>query len=313
MNFYFDFEASQYTERIISIGVVAENGAAFDTLVKLPEGDKVGDFVSHLTHITDEMLAAEDVPTADKAFAKLDLWMLSMSQGSDTSPCFYCYGDSDPRFLRKTVKKMNTYHGIMCATALAELMVDYSPLVKQHLAVKGISLKKLTALVRHVESVEQNHDALDDAYMLKECFEGLGDLTPEDVPVPASTPAEPGPRATDDLPKLNYKGRQCRTHITRATIKTLATVRAAWASTGNWKNSTGDATEENYAVKMIHNKTGQTLYFSSLPVCATYVSMKLTSTSCTKPEVLHTRINNILNNPNNYKGFYFEIKESELV
>ena len=33
MKFYIDFEATQYTENIISIGCVAENGDSFSSLV----------------------------------------------------------------------------------------------------------------------------------------------------------------------------------------------------------------------------------------------------------------------------------------
>ena len=38
MNFYLDFEATRFTNRIISIGCVAGNGETFSTLVK--PGDK---------------------------------------------------------------------------------------------------------------------------------------------------------------------------------------------------------------------------------------------------------------------------------
>lgn len=66
MNFYLDFEATQCSERIISIGCIADNGAKFRTLVKPVKNEKVNKFIEELTGITNEML--ETAPTADEAF-----------------------------------------------------------------------------------------------------------------------------------------------------------------------------------------------------------------------------------------------------
>ena len=69
MNFYVDFEATQFSNRIISIGCTNELGEKFETLVKPVNGDKINKFITDLTGITPEMV--ENAPTADEAFNAL--------------------------------------------------------------------------------------------------------------------------------------------------------------------------------------------------------------------------------------------------
>lgn len=70
MDFYFDFEATQFKENIIAIGATCEYGS-FDCLVRPPKGDKVTKFITDLTGITPEM--AETALSLDEAF--FDLWV----------------------------------------------------------------------------------------------------------------------------------------------------------------------------------------------------------------------------------------------
>ena len=44
MDFYFDFEATQFNENIIAIGATCDYGS-FDCLVRPPEGDKITKFI----------------------------------------------------------------------------------------------------------------------------------------------------------------------------------------------------------------------------------------------------------------------------
>ena len=69
MNFYLDFEATRFSNRIISIGCAAENGNTFYTLVKPVNKAKVDRFITELTGITNEML--QEAPSADEAFNQL--------------------------------------------------------------------------------------------------------------------------------------------------------------------------------------------------------------------------------------------------
>jgi DNA polymerase III epsilon subunit-like protein len=66
MRFYIDLEATRFSNRIISIGVVAENGKSYYSLVKPAGKVKVDKFITALTGITNEMVAA--APTADEVF-----------------------------------------------------------------------------------------------------------------------------------------------------------------------------------------------------------------------------------------------------
>lgn len=61
MKFFMDFEATRFSNRIISIGCVAENGNTFTTLVH-PGKKKVDKFITELTGITNEMLEAAPDP-----------------------------------------------------------------------------------------------------------------------------------------------------------------------------------------------------------------------------------------------------------
>ena len=56
MKFCLDFEATRFSNRIISIGCVAENGNTFYTLVKPVNKAKVDRFITELTGITNAML-----------------------------------------------------------------------------------------------------------------------------------------------------------------------------------------------------------------------------------------------------------------
>ena len=88
MNFYIDFEATQPENEIIAVGVCAENGATFHSLVK-PQLSSISQYVSQLTHISAEDL--EKAPVIDDVLKSFDLWV--MVQESDIMKCrFIAYG-----------------------------------------------------------------------------------------------------------------------------------------------------------------------------------------------------------------------------
>ena len=63
MIFYLDFEATQPENEIIAIGAVTENGSTFHSLVK-PQFSSISQFVSDLTHISQEDLEKAPVQNA---------------------------------------------------------------------------------------------------------------------------------------------------------------------------------------------------------------------------------------------------------
>lgn len=162
MNFYLDFEATQYSQEIISIGCVTDKGDAFSTLVKPHKTSKITNFITKLTGITQEMLV--DAPDADTAFNIFFDWVIKVSD--ETRPTYFCYGDADTQFIAHTMKHMKDMRAISYAASICALLVDYAPLVSKYFNTNRIALKKVIAFIENVESVQQKHDAVEDAQML---------------------------------------------------------------------------------------------------------------------------------------------------
>ena len=163
MQFFIDFEATQFSERIINIGCVASNGATFSTLVKpVTKKDKVNKFITDLTGITNEMLA--DAPTADEAFNSFFDFVLA--QGAQGEHQYYCYGNSDAQFIGRTVSHMHDARAIVFAKMLQHELIDFSTEVKTFFQMSNpIALRKVYSLIQN-DNVEQHHNALEDAQML---------------------------------------------------------------------------------------------------------------------------------------------------
>lgn len=314
MNFYLDFEATQFSERIISIGCIADNGASFKTLVKPVKNEKVNAFITQLTGITNKML--ENAPTADEAFNAFCDFVKTNNEGG--VPTYYCYGSSDKNFIQHTVSGMSDFHAIMFASSIQALMVDYSAVVKKYLSTRGLSLKKLVALIRHVDEVEQNHDALDDAMMLKECYEGLDTLN-KDILMPEPTPnrqsqymngnsvfAEAYNKLIEEfgeLQSVNMSG-----HIfsmeDRAYLKQL---RTDWINT-KAEDISGDGDSENWKTKLTHIRTGAVKYFSEPWVAAMFFNNRvMTKRSSKEPKAINGTMKEMAKNPNNFGGYRCEI------
>jgi inhibitor of KinA sporulation pathway (predicted exonuclease) len=189
MNFYLDFEATRFSNRIISIGCTNEKGAKFETLVK-PEKGKVDNFITELTGITPEMVS--DAPTADEAFNAFAEWAYANSE--NTIPKYFCYGDSDKDFIAATIRTMSDFKAITFAASIKALLIDYSSVVKEYLCTSSIALKKVVALIEETDEVEQRHDALEDAEMLRKVVENLQTkCTPADAEKLKSMKSAPKP------------------------------------------------------------------------------------------------------------------------
>ena len=67
MKYFIDFEAMQFSNEIISVGCVSENGEKFYSLVQPKKAKKITDFITTLTGITYEDL--DCAPSADKVFS----------------------------------------------------------------------------------------------------------------------------------------------------------------------------------------------------------------------------------------------------
>ena len=94
MNFFIDFEATQFTQEIISIGCVAENGKSFYSEVNCK--GKVTPFITNLTGLTPEQIS--EAPSADFVFQKFYSWLYSVIDS--TIPTFYVFGDNDDHYVK---------------------------------------------------------------------------------------------------------------------------------------------------------------------------------------------------------------------
>ena len=164
MNYFIDFEATQFSGEIISIGCVDENGGQFYSLVKPRRAREVTDFITELTGISRAEI--ESAPTSDEAFTAFLNWL-----DSKETARFFCYGDSDAHFLERTARYIKTFQGQLGLSIIKASLHDYSVDVRAHFNIKNsIALKKVLGYYRG-EDVEQNHNSLADAMFLKEVYE----------------------------------------------------------------------------------------------------------------------------------------------
>lgn len=167
MKYFIDFEATQFSNEIISVGCVREDGDTFYSLVNVAK-NKMTNFITELTGITKEDI--EIAPSSDEVFTKFYDWL---SQDKSRAQ-FFCYGNNDIGFIKKNLNKTTTIKAQMALSIIALHLVDYSKSVSRHFGlIKSISLKKVLAYYRQVEEVEQNHNALEDALFLKEVYEKI--------------------------------------------------------------------------------------------------------------------------------------------
>ncbi len=170
MKFYLDFEATDFTDEIISIGCVAETGSTFYRVVIPSNYNNITKRIRKLTGLTAKHIQKHGV-RPDIAFKEMEIFVKKETPKLD-KPIFYCYGRSDSRFIRNTIKNMHSKAAINFARSVSRSMEDYSYNV-QKVAQANISLKSLTTLVYDDDSIEQNHNALEDALMLKELDENF--------------------------------------------------------------------------------------------------------------------------------------------
>lgn len=288
MKFYVDFEATQFGNRIISIGCVAENGNTFNTLCKpSKEGEKLTKFIVELTGITDEMLAA--APTANEAFLDFYLWVIQQSDG--TLPEYYFFGDTDGTFITKTVKYMTDIRAITFAMSIKAMMKNYAPTVARYFGLKTVGLKRVYNMLK-AEDEAQHHDALEDAMMLMFVENHLKELAvPEDVV---------------NLPKA--------THPYKNTKKAPA-IFNQWPNKpiDKFKAETGDIS--NWVVAAKSGNDSAMKYFDSMEKATLWAIKYLTKGRSPKKDkdmsITENAIRQSNLNKNKAYGFYWEIKEEK--
>jgi len=167
MNYFIDFEATQFSNEIIAIGCVRSNGDTFYEEVRAKK--KITPFITSLTGITD--VQNKVAPSSDEVFNKFFDWI---SQYPDERAIFYCYGNSDLDFVKKNLILSQNIWAQAALSIIGMNLYDYSKTVKEHFGlIKNISLVKIIAYYRGVDSIHQIHNALEDALYLKEVYDNV--------------------------------------------------------------------------------------------------------------------------------------------
>ena len=160
MKYFVDFEATQFSNEIISIGCVRENGDEFYSLVKPKK--KLTSFITQLTGITEEML--ENAPSPEEVFSNFFNWC---DEYSNDLPIFYCYGNCDVNFVKKNFNNSQNFRAKSILGYIYSSLLDYEPTVRRHFGLcQAVGLIKVANYYNKKE-LEQSHNALDDARMLK--------------------------------------------------------------------------------------------------------------------------------------------------
>lgn len=175
MNYFIDFEATQFSKEIISVGCVREDGETFYALVAPTKGE-ITPFITNLTGITEEML--ETAFSADQVFESFYNWVFSNSKDV---PEFYVWGTSDNDFIQHTCHKVNSLNARMALGYIAGSMRNYAKVCKKYLKWETDKYSLLKTLERFDSKVEQNHNALDDAMMLKRVYDFINKNTREEL------------------------------------------------------------------------------------------------------------------------------------
>lgn len=175
MKYFIDFEAAQSNE-IISIGCVNELGQVFYSLVQSQA--KISWFIASLTGISNSDL--DTAPTVDEAFEDFYDYL-----NKDSAPEFYCYGDTDIKFIRETLNNATQFYSQAALGLLQNNLIDYAPRIAKHFEITNtIALVKVVSYYRNDPELKQSHNALEDALWLKEIYENAQNEVINECPFP---------------------------------------------------------------------------------------------------------------------------------
>ena len=264
MKYFLDFEANQFSDKIISIGCIAENGNTYSTLVNPKEPIK--EFIVKLTGINDELVS--NAPDIEKAIN--DLYNFIIENKNNEPDFFFVYGNCDKEFLKRASKDINNIELSMFAELLGHSFIDYAKYVSCFFGVKQpIGLKKVLNYLEDKMEI-QEHDALQDAIMLKDLVNKLNNMTPEDL---------------KENPFLNKE------------------------KTKQLKKEALKKKEENIHYVMINYDTNKDLEFNSFSQMLNYRYNKLDAKArahC-KKENMGRKIKRAIKKQEKYGGFYYEM------
>jgi DNA polymerase III epsilon subunit-like protein len=168
MKYFIDFEATQYTQEIIQIGCVREDGQKFSSLIKPRKIKNITRIITELTGLTRVMF--ENARSSDEVFADFFDWIST----NDTPAEFYCYGTSDLIFVKNNIKKCT--HNIKAQAALSLIaanLTDFAKIVEGHFKLQHAPSMKKVMEYYYPNDDHVCHDALSDAEMLCDVYKAL--------------------------------------------------------------------------------------------------------------------------------------------
>ena len=182
MKIYTDFEANgiSHIQEIISIGCVTDEGDTFYSLIRPHE--RLDKKIKELTHISDEQ--AQVAPSIEEVMQQFSSWLSKVTKGRGYT--FITYGGSDKDFVDCSIRvaEDNITKEILQDLHDNILRVDRQIAVKFNRKTIGLRSAYLTMRLSDNEPVEQNHNALEDAMMLKYLCEHIEDYElPEGVQI----------------------------------------------------------------------------------------------------------------------------------
>lgn len=200
MNFFIDFEATQFSNGIISVGCVSEKDDHFYSLVHTSH--KITPFITDLTGITEEQ--NDKALSQEYVFCQLYDWILNKLSPTEV-PHFYCYGNSDKEFVKNNFKECKSFKARTMLGYLYTDMQDYTTEVKLHFGLcKNIALKKVYEYYAK-QDIIQTHNSLDDASMLKEVFDHIQENEYEFNIFPEYMAQQFQKKVNEEAPSINEK------------------------------------------------------------------------------------------------------------
>ena len=171
MNYFIDFEATQFSNGIISVGCVSEDGRMFYSIVNTKH--KITSFITNLTGLTATEI--KEAPEPEEVFSELYDWC----QNENDMPHFFCYGNCDKDFVRRNFLECKNFKAASMLAYIFTDMEDLSKKVRMHFGLcQNIGLKKVYDYYTGEDTIQQ-HNALEDAEMLKVIYENMNKKDPE--------------------------------------------------------------------------------------------------------------------------------------
>ncbi len=176
---YLDFEATQFSFDIISIGAVKYTGETFYTLVKPPKVSKITPLITKITGLTKEMFDDTLQPICS-IFLKFVNWCKDGCENEDI--LFVTYGGFDITLLKHCVKR---FPNVPEFEYVLNNVQDIQSILNKLAGFSTYSLASLSKLYETCFEKEPEglHNSLCDAQMLQEVHKSVQNMSLESLKV----------------------------------------------------------------------------------------------------------------------------------